>query len=139
MSMLEFRQTGSIKKLEAFNKGNFDKTIIATMEDARQAVLEYAVGYAPKDTGKLAESIYANPVDGGKGFDLGAEALYAVFNEYGSITTPIGNVSSPKAAKKTGVRPFLRPALLKVRGEFPELFGKKFQNITSIRVASQTY
>ena len=40
MSMLEFRQTGSIKKLEAFNKGNFDKTIIATMEDARQAVLE---------------------------------------------------------------------------------------------------
>jgi len=142
MSMLEFRQRGLndfIKKATSINKGNIDKAIIATIDDARQAAYEYAVGYAPKDTGKLAESVYANPVEGGMAFMLGATADYAVFNEYGSITTPIGDVSSPRAAKKTGVRPFLRPALLHVRQEFPKVFGGKFQNITGLRVASETY
>ena len=130
--MIEFRQHGLnnfIKKANGINKGNVDKATMATMEEARQAAYEYARRYAPKDTGELAESIYANPTDGGKGFSLGADAKHAVFNEYGSITTPIGDVSSPKAAKKTGVRPFMRVALVKVRDEFPEVFGKKFQNI----------
>lgn len=106
---------------------NTDKMVKETMEEARGRCEEYAMGYCPKDTGELAESIYSYSI--GNGFVIGALAKHAVFNEFGSITTPIGSPQSPIAAKKTGVRPFIRPAIYKVKQEMPEIFGKKLHEV----------
>lgn len=83
---------------------------------------------APFDTGDLQDSIYTEMTD--DGFALGANAPYAVFNEYGSYCTPIGSVQSPVQAKYAGYRPFLRPAMYKVIREFPKIFGKQFARIS---------
>lgn len=104
-----------------------DKIVSQTMDEARERCEAYALGYCPKDTGELAESIYAYST--GNGFVIGALAKHAVFNEFGSITTPIGSPQSPVAAKKTGVRPFLRPAIYHVKQEMPEIFGKKLHEM----------
>ena len=90
---------------------------------------KYAIQMCPVDTGELQGSIYLD-VDK-DGFELGASAGHAVFNEYGSITTPIGSISSPKAAKKTGFRPFLRPSVYKATRQAPEIFGKKLASISA--------
>lgn len=107
------------KKLEA--------SIGATMEQACERAFELAVGYCPKDTGELVESMFKEC--GKDSFSIGANARHAVFNEFGSIRTPIGDVKSPKAAKFVGVRPFIRPAIYQVKNEFPELFRKKYSSI----------
>jgi len=126
--MLEIHQTGLNDWVQKTKKmSNMEKIMKATMDDARQRAESYAIGYCPKDTGELAESIYSHLE--GEGFVVGASAKHAVFNEYGSITTPIGDVESPIAAKKTGVRPFIRPAIYQVKKEMPEIFGKKMHEI----------
>ena len=66
-----------------------------------------------------------------KGFQLFATAKHAVFNEYGSVRTPIGNVGSPISAKKKGFRPFLRPAIYKATAEADYIFRKKLIRIMS--------
>ena len=96
-------------------------------EEAREMAENYARGYCPVDTGELLESIYSYPIR--NGFRLGANAKHAVFNEFGSITTPIGDPSSPLPAKYVGVRPFLRPALFDVARDYPKVFNRVFMEL----------
>jgi len=103
-----------------------------TIADVCEYAYELAMGFCPKDTGELAESIYKECRD--DSFEIGADAPHAIFNEYGSITTPIGNVNAPKAAKKTGVRPFIRPALYRAVAEYETVFFKKYAEKTNFRV-----
>lgn len=129
--MLEFSQSGLnnfVKKAEGVSKG-FKGKVMEAMDDARQRAEMYAQGYCPVDTGELIESIYTELLD--NGFILGADAKHAVFNEFGSLTTPIGNVTAPVAAKKVGVRPFIRPSIYRVRQEMPKIFGGKMQELVS--------
>jgi len=128
--MLELRQKGVENLINKAKNMDSDirKIIDGTLDDARSRCNVYAMGYVPKDTGRLAESIYSYRIK--NGFVIGADsniAPYAIFNEYGSITTPIGDVSSPMAAKKTGVRPFLRPAIYNTIAEMDEMFGLKLK------------
>ena len=120
--------TGLNKVIEDMKKlSDTDKIIGQTMDEARERCEGYAIGYCPKDTGELAESIYSYST--GNSFVIGALAKHAVFNEFGSLTTPIGSPQSPIAAKKTGVRPFLRPSIYRVKQEMPEIFGKKLHEV----------
>ena len=126
--MIEMKVSGLNKVVEDMKKlSDTDKIVEKTMDEARVRCETYAIGYCPKDTGELAESIYAYST--GNGFVIGALAKHAVFNEFGSITTPIGSPHSPIAAKKVGVRPFIRPAIYKVKQEMPEIFGKKLHEV----------
>jgi len=136
--MIEFIQLGLneyIEKLQSTNK-NFRNIIDSTMDKARHRAKELAEEYVPEDTTILRQSIYTELID--NGFIIGADAPYAVFNEYGSITTPAGDVSAPIAAKYKGQRPFLRPALYQLRNEMRQIFGEKLQNVTNIRVMGET-
>lgn len=128
-NMISIEQTGMEDIIGRLKKFSMPKTVNKAMNNARERAEIYAMGYAPKDTGELAESIYSYDTDGG--FILGASAKHAVFNEYGSITTPVGSVMSPLPAKKVGIRPFLRPALLHVREEIPKLFKKYSEEIVT--------
>ena len=100
-----------------------------TVRQTGQLAGKYARQMCPVDTGAMRDSIYINYSK--SGFELGASTPYAVFNEYGSIHTPIGSVQSPRAAKMTGYRPFLRPAMYRATGEMPEIFNKKLAQITT--------
>ena len=75
----------------------------------------------PVDTGALRSSIFLERER--KGFVLGASASYAVFNEYGSISTPLGK------AKYHGQRPFLRPSAYKAMRIAPDVFNDYFEKI----------
>lgn len=127
--MIELRQEGLNDIIKLLKKTKPKEIVEKTMEEARMKAEMYAQGYCPVDTGELIESIYTEPIS--NGFVLGADAKHAVFNEYGSITTPIGDVTAPLPAKKVGVRPFLRPALLRVREEMTDIFNKKLQRLVS--------
>ena len=94
-----------------------------TFEYFAQRAKQYAEEYCPRDTGELVNSIYVEILP--DGFILGATAGHAIFNEYGCYNLPCGSPSSPVPAKYIGFRPFLRPAIFKVKSEFSEIFGKK--------------
>ena len=127
--MISFEITGlqsvinKMKKAEEFIKSNdvFDFTA--------SLAKQYAEELCPLDTGELLQSIYIEVLDGG--FELGATAGHAIFNEYGCYNLPRGSVSSPVPAKYMGFRPFLRPALYRATKEFPKIFGKKFAQVVS--------
>jgi len=122
--MTDLQQSGLnevVEKLKKVDKNMFNEI----MNEARVRAEFYARKYCPVDTGELENSIYS--LNTNSGFVLGASARHAIFNEYGSMTTPVGYVTSPLPAKKTGFRPFLRPAIYRVRQEMQELFGGKLQ------------
>jgi phage gpG-like protein len=125
--LLEFEQKGLKSFTDNLKKVDVREIVKNTMRDAEKAAKEYAVGYAPKDTGELAESIYTVPIK--DGFIIGASVRYAVFNEYGSIYTPVGTIDFPLPAKKVGVRPFIRPAMRRVQQEFPKLQKKHMERV----------
>lgn len=128
--MLEFNQKclSQIEDLKDMcNPDNLEKAVEGTMWDAEARCFVYALGNCPKDTGELAESLYTYPIK--DGFVIGDDAGHAAANEFGSITTPIGDVDAPMAAKKVGVRPFIRPAIHKVRDEFVDIFDLNYSEI----------
>jgi len=104
--MIQITATIKIPMIEKLSK---EDPYNNTIRDVAKEAEKYAKQMCPVDTGRLKKSIYLSLEK--SGFQLGASAPYAIFNEYGSITTPIGSVGSPIAAKKAGVRPFLRPAM----------------------------
>jgi len=98
-------------------------------KEAAETAKQYAEENCPYDTGTLMETIYVEVQD--DGFIIGAYAPYAVYNEYGSIYTPAGTVMAPRPAKYSGFRPFLRPAVYRVREEFGETFGRNLIRLTA--------
>ena len=116
-----------IDMLDEIEKGDWARS---TMHEIGANAKRYAKDeYCPVDTGELRSSIYLRSDK--NGFQLFATAPHAIFNEYGSIFTPIGSVENPKKAKKKGFRPFLRPAIYKATGEAEYLFRKKLAKIIS--------
>ena len=115
--------------MRMFEELGKDELYESTMDEVADRAKDYAEQLSPVDTGTLRESI--NVIKRGTEFELYADAPYAVFNEYGSIFTPIGSVDSPKPAKYAGFRPFLRPAAYKAMREVDYIFGKKVGQITS--------
>ena len=121
--MIGLEMTGLVDVINSFKKLKDEEIIKSTMEETGKNAKKYAKEYSPVDTDELRKSI---DVDfDSNGFYLYADIFYAVFNEYGSIRTPIGSVGSPKSAKYQGFRPFLRPAIYKARDEVEDIFGKK--------------
>jgi hypothetical protein len=125
--LLSIKQTGGTKivtRLKLLVKGkNLDKM----WSEAGDIAENHARDLSPVDTGELHASIHVEDIK--HGFILSADAEHAIFNEYGSITTPIGSVNAPKPAKYYGYRPFMRPAILRVMREIPILFNKYTQEI----------
>jgi hypothetical protein len=83
--------------------------------------------FVPVDTGELRDSLYTEVTK--EGFVLGANARHAVFNEYGSLYTPIGGINNPAKAKKKGFRPFIRPTLYEMRKKHRKIFHGKWYQI----------
>jgi len=127
--MIELEMIGMNSILGKLKKFSMKDAVDDTMEEAARTAKLYAEAFAPWATGELMESIYADVIPGG--FILGANARHAVFNEYGSLTTPIGTVQAPLPAKIVGVRPFLRPALYKVKQEMQKTFEKSCEELIS--------
>jgi len=127
--MIGLTITGLVDVQKMFSKLGEEKLYVSTVQDVGKNAKEYAHQMCPVDTGTLRDSIFLN--SNKDGFELGANAPYAVFNEYGSIYTPIGSVKSPKAAKKTGFRPFIRPSIYRATREVDSIFGQKLAEITS--------
>jgi hypothetical protein len=92
-----------------------------TMEEGGNAALQEAIRLCPEDTGELVDSIYMEADE--NGFELGATAKHAVFNEYGCY-----NIVVPSNAKYKGQRPFIRPAIIKVANEIPSRFSKNWKS-----------
>lgn len=127
--MISLSITGLNDVQKMFNKLGKKELYVSTIHEVGRHAKKYARDMCPVDTGELKRSIFLE--SNSDGFQLGAWAGHAVFNEYGSITTPIGSVGSPIPAKKKGFRPFLRPAAYKAMREVNYIFGKKLANITS--------
>lgn len=127
--MIELETTGMNDIIGKLKKFSMKDAVNNTMEKASQTAKNYAETYSPWATGELRKSIYSYTIP--NGFVLGASAKHAVFNEYGSITTPIGSIQAPLPAKIVGVRPFLRPALYKVKQEISKTFKKSCEELIS--------
>jgi len=126
--MIGLNITGLVGVQNLFKKLGEEKLYVSTVQDVGKQAKKYALQMVPVDTGMLKKSIYLKSSK--MGFELGATAKHAVFNEYGSLTTPIGSVESPMSAVKTGFRPFLRPSIYKASREVDQIFGKKLASIT---------
>jgi len=127
--MIALEMIGMNSILGKLKKLSVKDAVDNTMEEAARIAKLYAENYAPLATGELKNSIYSHTVPGG--FVLGANAKHAVFNEYGSLTTPIGSVQAPLPAKIVGVRPFLRPAIYEVKQEMQKTFNKSVEELIS--------
>ena len=125
--MITIEMKGMQRLIDRTDPKKLKESIGSTMNEACNLAYDWAVIYCPIDTGELVESMYKNCDE--TSFEIGANAKHAVFNEFGSIRTPIGSIESPKAAKYKGVRPFIRPAMYKVKNMFPELFWKRYSSI----------
>lgn len=122
------KQSGLLDAIKTFENADVRGAAKDMMQWAADRCEELVVEhYVPFDTGELHDSVFTEVYD--DHFIIGASAKHAVFNEYGSYTTPIGAPDSPIEAKKKGYRPFLRPALYQVRREMPDVFGQKLQTL----------
>lgn len=106
------------------DKRIYDETIRDTAINARK----YAKQYAAVDTGELEKSIYFRK--SGDGYEIGATAPHAIFNEYGSYNIPEGARTSKSG--KVCRTPFLRPAVIKATSETKEIFGTKLRKYTTL-------
>ena len=122
--MIGLEMIGLVDVTRAFKKMGKRDIIEETMKETGERAKYYAENiYVPVDTGELKESIDVDYDE--NGFYLYADAKHAVFNEYGSIYTPVGTVAAPKPAKYQGFRPFLRPSIYRATAEVEDIFGKK--------------
>ena len=127
--MIGIEISGLVDVQRFFNELGKHEFYESIIHEVGEKAKEYAEKLCPVgDTGDMKDSIDVTFYR--DGFVLEAGTEYAVFNEYGSIFTPIGSVSSPKPAKKVGFRPFLRPALYKATGEVDYIFGQKMARIS---------
>jgi len=122
--MLGIEINGLVDVTSAFEDMSKSDVLEQIMEETANNAKKYAMEYSPVDTGELKSSI--DTITYQDGFYLYADTDYAIFNEYGSIYTPIGKVFAPIPAKYQGFRPFLRPAVYKATGEVEYLFGEKY-------------
>ena len=127
--MISLHASGLKEVQKIFTELGKPELYTSTVQDVGKKAKQYAREYSPVDTGALRKSIFLQSDK--EGFQLGAWAAHAVFNEYGSIRTPIGSVEAPIAAVKKGFRPFLRPAMYKAMREVDYIFGQKVAKIVS--------
>ncbi len=127
--MMSLTAKGIDSAIKKVKNADLSKIVYEMTEEARVKAENYAKELCPVVTGNLRNSIFSYTAPGCWQFILGASAKHAVFNEYGSITTPIGTVQAPLHAKITGFRPFLRPAIYKVKEEMPKIFKKSCEEI----------
>ena len=126
--MIGIEIRGLNKVIQGF-KGLSDKKIYdETVRDTAQKAKTYAKQYAAVDTGDLEKSIYFRK--SGEGYEIGATAPHAIFNEYGSYNIPEG-IRTSKSGKVCRT-PFLRPAVIKATGETKEIFGTKLRKYTTL-------
>ena len=124
--MIEIQMNEAMRTLKNLTK----KELYDLREElAKEAYDRCKNYYVPVDTEELRDSIYYEITN--DGFYLGANARHSVFNEYGSIRTPIGSIENPRSAVKKGFRPFIRPALYEIRNKHPEMFRKKWSELIS--------
>jgi len=96
-------------------------------DEAADWAEETAIHMCPVDTGELQASIYLKKHQ--YSFELGATAKHAVFNEYGSITTPAGSPENPISAKYAGFRPFIRPAIYDTKAKYGDWVSANFKRV----------
>jgi len=97
-----------ISNLKKAGNSNFSEDVI---KDLAQIAKDAARDMCPLWTGTMKATIDVENVSA-NGFSLCAYTDYAIYNEFGSFTTPAGSIEKPIPARIYGVRPFLRPALL---------------------------
>jgi len=83
--------------------------------------------YVPVDKGDLKKSVFVEIMD--DAFILGANARHGVYNEYGSWNLTMGTPRNPVDANKEGYRPFIRPTLIEIRSQYPEIFRETWERI----------
>jgi phage gpG-like protein len=103
----------------------FNETMEAVAQDAYNLARDKYVPVYEKDGGTLRDSIFYECTK--ETCVLGATAPYAVWNEYGSIHSPLG------PGKKCGQRPFLRPAMIEARNHAQDFFNKKMYRILNLK------
>jgi HK97 gp10 family phage protein len=122
--MIGIEVTGLKKLTDKLKKAEKSDMFEQTNKEAANLAYERAIHNdygAPVDTGELRRSVYVNIIK--DGFELGATARHAIFNEYGSIYTPLG------PGKMSGFRPFIRPAVYHAIQRYPGIFSKNWKRV----------
>lgn len=130
--MFSIEITGLKKVISKMSK--MPDAVNESVEDSISVVADMAKEFAREncpvgDTGNLRDSIFV--VKHKDRFELGATMPYTVFNEYGCYNIRVGSVEHPIPGRYSGMRPFLRPAMIRASRAFPEIFGKKWYEIIS--------
>lgn len=125
--MIGITITGLNDVTKAFKEMEKDELYQSTMNEVADVAYNWLQTLCPVDTGFLLSTTFVTKQK--NGFELGATAPYAVYNEFGSIYTPIGGVHSPIPAKYAGFRPFVRPAAYRAMEQLPYIFGQKVVSI----------
>lgn len=97
------------------------------MHDTGDVAWKWLQLLCPVDKGALKASTYLTKTQ--NGFEIGATAKHAVYNEYGSISTPIGDINNPLSAKYAGFRPFLRVSAHRALSELNSIFKMRVEKI----------
>jgi len=102
-----------VDELISFLKETFsEKKAEQVLKKLADNTAKRAFELAPEDTGKMEEDIRVEK--DGDGYKVTCNIPYAVYNEFGTYTMPVGTEDSPLAVTSTSgkaaYRPFMRPA-----------------------------
>jgi len=121
-----------IKKMQHVASPEMIDEFMAQMGDM---MLNQARAYSPVRTGDMMNGINKNTTE--QEIELFCDVPYAVYNEYGSYTTPAGTPENPiestgPVSGKVAYRPFMRSAVYTVMNEKDKIFDMVFRRYWNV-------
>jgi len=118
-----------VDELISFLKETFsEKKAEQVLKKLADNTAKRAFELAPEDTGKMEEDIRVEKDS--DGYKVTCSIPYAVYNEFGTYTMPVGTEESPLSITSTSgkgsYRPFMRSAAYQTLDEMTEIINSIF-------------